>query len=95
MSDLVACCDDRHSSPFCPMCGKRLKQPSPIDALLCHLAKELKKKRGFVRTKRIAAEEPNANKLKLSNEIQRIEKTIATWESWREAIHELRAKANK
>ena len=91
----IECCGGRHATPFCPLCGKKLKERSPIDALLCHLAREIKKKRGFVMQRRRLLDEPGTNQLKVEIEISRMENTIQNWESWREAIYELRARSNQ
>ena len=89
----VECCDDRHESPFCPSCGRRLRERSPVDGLLIHIATTIKKQRGFIRTKRMNLEKPGAPELSLDNQIRNLECSVAKWESWRDALHELRLKA--
>lgn len=43
----MLCCGKEQSTPFCPMCGKKIGQPEPLYELLAYLQK-------VVHTKRVA-----------------------------------------
>ena len=89
----VACCDERHTSPFCPSCGKKLRERSAVDEILCHFATTIKKHRTCLRTLRENLEKPGAETRKIQRRIEGTQEGIEKHERWRDALRELRERA--
>jgi hypothetical protein len=82
----VICCNVDHATPFCPCCGKQLKEPSPLLSLLTYVRGGLKRV-----TKTASAMVHRAEIRKDSDVyISRIkihhQNMVAQWQSWVEAI---------
>ena len=85
----VICCDGQHASPFCPSCGKKLRERSVADEILCHFATTLKKHRSSLKTLRENLKKPGADKHKIEQRIAGTLKGIEKHERWRDALREL------
>jgi hypothetical protein len=89
---LVACCDDRHTSPFCPTCGKKLRERETVDEILCHFSGEIKKRKSSIRNITQQMKRPGEHEdLKIT--LKRKKTSLEKYERWREALRELKAKA--
>jgi hypothetical protein len=91
MSQSVSCCDQQHNTPFCPDCGRKLREPSTISGLLCHLSLTIKKHRTAINTLRERLEDPKCEQpLKIKKKIAGFEAGIEKHQEWKKAINELR-----
>ena len=80
----MKCCNQERMSQFCPECGKKLEHP--LCALKRHLDGVVKIDDAKLDTVKKDTKERDANPVIHTRRIVRIEKTLAKWSSWRNAV---------
>lgn len=80
----MKCCGQERTSKFCPECGKKLEHP--LCALYRHLDNVVKIDDAKLQTVKKDTKARDANPEIHKRRIARIEKTLAKWVSWRDAV---------
>lgn len=87
---MTTCCGAECKTPFCPTCGKAVRQPSPLDGLLVYLRKTLKGLETELATWEATdylAKFPEKREKRLQQRRAVIEK----WKAWADALESLLA----
>ena len=74
----VRCCEEMHSTPFCPLCGRALAPEVPLIALLQHITSQSTRLR-----RQVSLIDPQ------SHGYDKYKRSAGKWESWRVALTEV------
>jgi len=93
----MKCCGEDRTTPFCPMCGKQLRQPHPLDSLVKHCQVTSKGQRSQAENYRRQAENyrrqaktPDEEKAAWFDSLaDAADKKASKWERWATAIEKL------
>lgn len=83
--NMVACCDDRHRTPFCPSCGRNLRERAVVDEILCSFAAEIKKRRTTIQN---LESEPKSTRD--HKRLESVQKSLQKFERWRDEVRHLK-----
>jgi len=82
----MICCGKQHDTPYCPQCGKALRQANPLEELLAHCRdNERRTLNELRRMEREPASETHYIEIK--------KRTLNKWTRWCDALAEAAAKA--
>ena len=89
---MLECCKHRTTTPFCPLCGKRLHATSPLDGLLMHVSKQITNKRRVLEViaggiAELSGDDPRAERQQ--KRMAGMQNTLEKWEGWRDALQGL------
>lgn len=89
---LSQCCGESRSTPFCPMCGKKLKAKAPLRSLLSHLRSTAETKRkqragieNEIRRQQLNGKDVAYQERCLESNIRSTEK----WDAWADELERL------
>ncbi len=82
----MKCCGEERTTKFCPACGKKLEHP--LCALHRHLDGIVKIDAAKLDTIKKDMKERDTNPAIHSKRVARVEKTLAKWTLWRDAVHD-------
>ena len=80
----INCCGQERESKFCPECGKSLEHP--LSALYRHLDGVVKIDDAKLQTVKKDTDFKSKNAVLFKRRVARVEKTLAKWVSWRNAV---------
>lgn len=82
---MTTCCGENRETPFCPMCGARIRRPSPLDELLEYIRKQRAAAVSWLRkAERRAAEAENPARHR--THLQQRRDAVMKWERWVAAV---------
>lgn len=74
----MICCGKEIETPFCPYCGKLLRDPNPLESLLEHVRKRIKQSK-----QELARRE---NWTQYEDYAPQRRRSIAKWQAWETAL---------
>lgn len=83
----TVCCDEVRTSKHCPECGKKLEHP--LSALYRHLDGVVKIDDAKLQTVKKDTKFKNENAVLYKRRVARVEKTLAKWVTWRNAVRDV------
>jgi hypothetical protein len=84
----VRCCGEDRQTPFCPLCGRPLRQAGPLETLLAYLRLQ-------ARNHRRRLEETERAGGKYERLVASRRRTVAKWEGWVAALEGLTGPGEK
>lgn len=87
---MTDCCGEKRGTPFCPMCGKRMREPHPLAALLAHCQQQVEAMRTRIATlhERLNCEERTGKRDRIDGRIAGSTATLEKWEGWIAALEQ-------
>jgi hypothetical protein len=80
----MKCCNVDASTPFCPICGKKLRLQNPLDSLLQYLKLQVKSQKKLLEDMRSVGFPTSPDRHK--RRIDARDKIVKKWEAWAEAL---------
>lgn len=86
----MMCCGSERKTPFCPECGKNLREPGPLDELLAHARQTARNFRSGAKRWRKRYEDDGIDPNEFGcKQIDRCQSSAEKWDKWADALEEL------
>jgi hypothetical protein len=92
---MTECCGEVRSTPFCPLCGRKLRGNSPLLELLAHCRAAERGQRTIVTKSLRKSEAWKSDEEKVrfyARRADRAEESATRWKTWGDALAELLAR---